>query len=77
MRVLSGDGMVSACSPLPQYGQSFGIFTFYSRDFVVFAKLLFLVSAFITAFSRGSSSTSMSMTKINIYEVCLLCLSVQ
>ena len=64
--------MVSVCSPLPQYGQSFSVFTFSSRDFVVFAKLLFLVSAFITAFSRGSSSTSMSMTKINISGLSLI-----
>ena len=68
---VSGGGIVCLCSPLPQYGQSFSVFAFSSRDFVVFAKLLFLVSAFHTVFSRGSSSTSMSMTKINIYEVCL------
>jgi len=46
-------------------------FCFSSRDIVVFAKLLFLVSAFHTAFSRGSSSTSTSMTRINMYDVCL------
>jgi len=69
--VLSGGGIVCLCSPLPQYGQSFSVFTFSARDFVVFAKLLFLVNALYTVFNRGSSSTSMMMTKINICEVCL------
>ena len=63
--------MVSVCSPLLQYGQSFSVFTFSSRGFFVFAKLLFFVSDFHTVFNRGSSSTSISTTKINIYEDCL------
>ncbi|MCX6060021.1 MAG: hypothetical protein NTW69_17975, partial [Chloroflexi bacterium] len=49
---------------------SFSVFTFSSRGFFVFAKLLFFVSDFHTVFNRGSSSTSMSTTKINIYEDC-------
>ena len=63
--------MVSVCSPLLQFGQSFSVFTFSSRGFIVFAKLLFLVSDFHTVFNRGSSSTSMSTIKMNIYEDCL------